>query len=112
MQAYLSIEHLAGIETACPVSALGSEMPRQTPEVRRAATLRIQEMIDLVARQYPDWGRPGTHERALATVATVGGNSPGDRQSVPVRGHQRGPGLRGEWARQGQSGHQGSLSSR
>jgi len=49
MQVYLSEEHLASIETGCPVSALCSEMPRQSPEVRRAATRRIKEMIDLVA---------------------------------------------------------------
>jgi TetR/AcrR family transcriptional regulator, transcriptional repressor for nem operon len=73
MQAYLSKEHLAGIETGCPVSALGSEMPRQSPEVRRAATRRIKEMIDLVARQSPDWGQPEAHERALTTVATMVG---------------------------------------
>jgi TetR/AcrR family transcriptional regulator, transcriptional repressor for nem operon len=73
MQTYLSKEHLAGIETGCPVSALGSEMPRQSPEVRRAATRRIKEMIDLVARQSPDWGQPGAHERALVMVATMVG---------------------------------------
>ncbi len=73
MQLYLSKEHLQGIETGCPVSALGSEMPRQSPEVRRAATLRIKEMIDLVARQFPDWGQPSAHERALVTVATMVG---------------------------------------
>lgn len=73
MQVYLSKEHLAHIETGCPVSALGSEMPRQSPEVRRAATRRIKEMIDLVARQSPDWGQPGAHERALVTVATMVG---------------------------------------
>lgn len=73
MQVYLSKEHVAGIETGCPVSALGSEMPRQSPEVRRAATRRIKEMIDLVARQSPDWGQPGAHERALVTVATMVG---------------------------------------
>jgi TetR/AcrR family transcriptional repressor of nem operon len=73
VQAYLSKEHLAGIETGCPVAALGSEMPRQAPEVRRAATRRIKEMIDLVARQSPDWGQPGAHERALVTVATMVG---------------------------------------
>jgi len=73
MQVYLSKEHLARIETGCPVSALGSEMPRQSPEVRRAATRRIKEMIDLVARQSPDWGQPGAHERALVTVATMVG---------------------------------------
>lgn len=73
MQVYLSKEHLAGIETGCPVSALGSEMPRQSPEVRLAATRRIKEMIDLIARQFPDWGQPNAHERALVTVATMVG---------------------------------------
>ena len=53
--------------------ALGSEMPRQAPEVRRAATRRIKEFIDLVARQSPDWGLPGAHERALVTVSTMVG---------------------------------------
>lgn len=73
MQVYLSKAHLEGIETGCPISALGSEMPRQSPEVRRAATLRIKEMMDLVARQFPDWGQSGAHERALVTVATMVG---------------------------------------
>jgi AcrR family transcriptional regulator len=73
IQVYLSKAHLAGIETGCPISALGSEMPRQSPEVRRAATLRIKEMVDLVARQFPDWGQPSAHERALVTVATMVG---------------------------------------
>ena len=41
------------------------------PEVRRAATLRIKEMIDLIARQFPDWGQPCAHERALVTAATI-----------------------------------------
>jgi AcrR family transcriptional regulator len=73
MQAYLSKTHVEGVETGCAVAALGSEMPRQAPEVRRAATRRIKEMIDLVARQSPDWGQPGAHERALFTVATMVG---------------------------------------
>ena len=73
LQAYLSKEHLEGIETGCAVAALGSEMPRQTPEVRRAATRRIKEMIDLVARHSADWGQPSAHERALVTVATMVG---------------------------------------
>lgn len=73
MQAYLSKEHLEEIETGCATAALGSEMPRQAPEVRRAATRRIKEMIDLVARQSPDWGQPGAHERALFIVSTMVG---------------------------------------
>ena len=71
LRAYLSKEHVGNAETGCAVAALGSEMPRQAPKVRRAATRRIKEMIDLVARQSPDWGQPGAHERALVTVATA-----------------------------------------
>lgn len=73
IQVYLSKAHLEGIETGCPISALGSEMPRQSPEVRHAATRRIKEMIDLVSRQLPDCGQPSAHERALVTVATMVG---------------------------------------
>lgn len=73
LHAYLSKAHIANAELGCAVAALGSEMPRQAPEVRRAATRRIKEMVDLVARQSPDWGQPGAHEHALVTVATMVG---------------------------------------
>ena len=71
LRAYLSKEHVEGVESGCAIAALGSEVPRQSARVRRAATRRIKEMIDLVARQSPDWGQPGAHERALVTVATA-----------------------------------------
>jgi TetR/AcrR family transcriptional regulator, transcriptional repressor for nem operon len=73
MQAYLSEAHVKSIETGCATAALGSEMPRQAPEVRRAATRRIKEMIDLVARHLPDWGQHGAHEHALVAVSTMVG---------------------------------------
>jgi len=73
LRAYLSKEHVRNAENGCPVAALGSEMPRQAPAVRHAATRRIKEMIDVVARQSPDWGQAGAHERALATVSTMVG---------------------------------------
>ena len=71
LRTYLSKGHVEAAETGCAVAALGSEMPRQSPRVRRAATRRIKEMIDLVARQSPDWGQPGAHERTLVTLATA-----------------------------------------
>jgi TetR/AcrR family transcriptional regulator, transcriptional repressor for nem operon len=73
LEMYLSKGHVESAEVNCPLAALGSEMPRQAPEVRRAATCRIKEMIDLVARQSPDWGQPGAHERALVTASTMVG---------------------------------------
>ena len=74
LQAYLSKAHVEGVESGCTVAALGSEMPRQSSEVRHVATRRIKEMIDLVARHSPDWGQPGSHERALVIVATMVGS--------------------------------------
>jgi TetR/AcrR family transcriptional regulator, transcriptional repressor for nem operon len=71
--AYLSRAHVERIDAGCPLAALGSETWRQTPEVRRVATRHVKEMIDLVARQLPDWGQPSAHERALVTVATMVG---------------------------------------
>ena len=73
LRAYLSKEHVQSPELGCPVAALGSEMPRQASEVRQAATRRIKEMIDVVARQSPDWGQPGAHEHALVIAATMVG---------------------------------------
>jgi len=71
LRAYLSKEHVRNPEIGCPVAALGTEIPRQAPAVRRAATRRIKEMIDVVSRQSADWGQPGAYVRALATVATM-----------------------------------------
>lgn len=71
--AYLSREHLEHAEIGCPLAALGSETSRQAAEVRRVATRHIKEVIDLVARQSPDWGQASAHERALVTVATMVG---------------------------------------
>jgi AcrR family transcriptional regulator len=73
LEAYLSKTHVDAIESGCAAAALGSEMPRQAPEVRRAATRRIKEMIDVVARHLPDRGNRITRQRALFTVATMVG---------------------------------------
>lgn len=70
---YLSRVHVERAETGCPVAALGSEMPRQAPEVRQCATRRIKDMIDLVARYAPDGSAPDGRRQALATTATMVG---------------------------------------
>jgi TetR/AcrR family transcriptional regulator, transcriptional repressor for nem operon len=73
LRAYLSKQHIEQVESGCPLAALGSETPRQPAEVRRATTRHVKEMIDLVARQSPDWGQPAAHERAIVTVAAMVG---------------------------------------
>ncbi len=55
------------------MAALGSEMPRQSPEVRRVATSRIKEMIDLVAREVQTAEPAEARKQSLVTVATMVG---------------------------------------
>ena len=74
LNAYLSKEHVQATEMGCPLAALGSETARQAPEVRRVASQHIKAMIDLIARQSPDWGQSGAHERALVTLSTMVGS--------------------------------------
>lgn len=73
LAAYLSPSHVQHPEAGCPIVALGSEMPRQAPEVRAAATRRIKELVDLLGRQMPDWGQPGQQDKALVALAGLVG---------------------------------------
>ncbi|MES2181307.1 MAG: TetR/AcrR family transcriptional regulator [Pseudomonadota bacterium] len=71
MNAYLSNEHMANIETGCSFAALGSEMPRQAPEVRKASTCRIKEMIGLIKNKLAD--QSNAYEKALIMMSTMVG---------------------------------------
>jgi len=71
MNAYLSNEHIANIESGCSLAALGSEMPRQAPEVRNASTCRIKEMVALIEERLSE--QPNAREEALVLVSTMVG---------------------------------------
>ncbi len=71
MNAYLSNEHIANIESGCSLAALGSEMPRQAPEVRNASTCRVKEMVALIEERLSD--QPNAREEALVLVSTMVG---------------------------------------
>jgi AcrR family transcriptional regulator len=70
---YLSDRHVAAPEQGCAIAAAGSEVPRQQAEVRRAASRRIKDLIGLVERQFPEWGRSAAHEKAMGIAATMVG---------------------------------------
>ena len=76
-QAYLSDEHLNGVEQGCAVSALGSEMHRQAPEVRHVATRHIRQLIDMVAGQIAKDGAGGdersAHDEAMVRISAMVG---------------------------------------
>ena len=70
---YLADSHVTAAENGlgCAIAAAGSEVPRQCPEVRRAVTRRIKELIGLVEQQLPAWGRSAAHDKAMSVVATL-----------------------------------------
>jgi len=72
MQAYLSNEHMANFETGCSIAALGSEMPRQAPEVRSASTCRIKEMLRLIEGRL-SVNHSDAHDKALVMISTMVG---------------------------------------
>ncbi len=73
LNAYLSNDHMINIDTGCFFAALGSEMPRQAPEVKKASTRRIKEMISLIENRLSDQGQPGARGNALVMVSTMVG---------------------------------------
>ncbi|MBP8306611.1 MAG: TetR/AcrR family transcriptional regulator [Burkholderiaceae bacterium] len=74
IDAYLSRQHLEAPDSGCPIAATGTEVARQEPAVRKAATRRTKELVGLIERQMPDWGKAGNHEHALAILSCLVGS--------------------------------------
>lgn len=53
VEGYLSERHLGSAESGCPLAALASEMPRQSPEVREAAAQRVRSLVGRVQSTLP-----------------------------------------------------------
>ena len=75
IDAYLSERSLNAPEQGlgCAIAAAGSEVPRQHTGVRRAATRRIKDLIGLVERQMPGWGKAGSRDKAMAILGCLVG---------------------------------------
>jgi TetR/AcrR family transcriptional regulator, transcriptional repressor for nem operon len=74
VDAYLSDGHVAAPEQGCAIAAAGSEVPRQHADVRRVASRRIKDIIGLIERQFPEWGKRAAHDKAMAIAATLVGS--------------------------------------
>ncbi|MDH2053223.1 TetR/AcrR family transcriptional regulator [Achromobacter marplatensis] len=70
VEAYLGEAHLKGCEGGCPVSALASEIPRQSSEVREASAVRVQRLMEAVRQALP--ATAGEHAAAAVTSTLVG----------------------------------------
>jgi AcrR family transcriptional regulator len=83
VETYLADDHLASLETGCPVAALGSDMPRQSEIVREASAVWVQRLIAFVRSTLPAAPRAtasvvaGTLVGSLQLARALGSNAEG-----------------------------------
>lgn len=70
VESYLSEAHLLGCEGGCPISALASEIPRQSAEVRDVSASRITGLVGVVQQALP--AGAGAHAAMAITSNLVG----------------------------------------
>lgn len=70
---YLSTRHRDDPGHGCALAALGCEIPRQPPAVRRAFTEGLQATVGRIARLLPQGCRKARQDEALASMATLVG---------------------------------------
>jgi TetR/AcrR family transcriptional repressor of nem operon len=73
VSSYLSPRHRDHPGRGCAMAALGSDMARQEPSVRRAFTEGIKPLLATLERIVPGRGSAARRERALATMAGLVG---------------------------------------
>jgi TetR/AcrR family transcriptional repressor of nem operon len=92
VESYLSERHLAAPEHGCAVAALGSEMPRQTDDVRKAVLGRVRDLLADVQAVLPE-GSPdelaglvaGQLIGALQIARVLGASAQGRRHLAAAR---------------------------
>ena len=83
VEAYLGDEHLASLETGCPVAALACDMPRQSDAVREASAMRVRRLVAGVQSALPHASRAtasvvaGTLVGTLQLARALGANADG-----------------------------------
>lgn len=91
VETYLADDHLASLETGCPVAALGCDMPRQSEIVREASAVRVQRLIATVRSTLPEAPRAtasvvaGTLVGSLQLARALGANAEGRALLSAVR---------------------------
>ena len=71
VETYLADEHLASLETGCPVAALACDMPRQSGAVREASAVRVRRLVTGVQSTLPQVRRAAASVVAGTLVGTL-----------------------------------------
>src|ERR671912_425193 len=72
--AYLTTKHRDDPGTGCLLAALGSDVSRQGPAVRRAVTDHIRSAVDLLTKLLPAKSKAARKQKAISTYATLAGS--------------------------------------
>ena len=71
--AYLTSKHRDNPGIGCLLAALGSDVSRQGPTVRRAVTDCVRSAFDLLAKLVTDKSKAARRQKAISTYATLVG---------------------------------------
>ena len=72
-RAYLTSKHRDDPGTGCLLAAVGSDVSRQRPAVRRAVTDHIRSAVELLTKLVPGRSRAARRQKAIRTYATLVG---------------------------------------
>jgi len=68
---YLTPAHRDDVGNGCALPALGAEVLRANPKTRKAAAIKLEEMIEMISDQMPGAGSKAARRDAIATLATM-----------------------------------------
>jgi len=71
--AYLTSKHRDDPGTGCLLAALGSDLSRQSPAVRRAVADHVRAAVELLTKLIPGKAKAARRQKAISTYATLVG---------------------------------------
>ncbi|MGX9393289.1 TetR/AcrR family transcriptional regulator [Nitrobacteraceae bacterium UC4446_H13] len=73
VESYLSSAHRDDPGRGCALPALAAEIGRESVKTRRAFAAKLEEMVEMLAEQFPDTSTEAAREQAMAALATMVG---------------------------------------
>ena len=73
VETYLTAIHRDDPGHGCAVPTLGAEIARESPKTRKAFAAKLEQMVDMLAEQFPDIPRKAARKQAIAALATMMG---------------------------------------
>ena len=70
---YLSTQHRDDVGNGCALPALGAEVPRASPKIRKAVSTKLEEMIETVSENMPGQTAKAVRREAIVAFATMVG---------------------------------------